>query len=338
MKKVTKAVEDDIISLYKKGSSYRNISKRLSCSTGLVYKVLKRNKIEALKQSSGPKVKLSDRKQRILVRKFNEKVFLFASDAQKWFEERYEIEVSTETIRKILKKNGIKCHDKHKKPLLTAVHQKNRLKFAKATVKYTYGDRQKIMFSDESKFNLTGADGNVKVWCMDSMRLKQSNIHAVKKFGGGNVMVWGILTKFGVGKLIRITNRMNSKAYCDVLRDGLIGTLDMYNLDLSSMIFMQDNASCHSSKETKKWISDNNIEILNWPACSPDLNIIENVWGYLEKQIRRRKLSYKNPDEMFQIIQEEWNKIPKSYVEKLYWSMCKRVKEVIKNKGDITKY
>ena len=159
-----------------------------------------------------------------------------------------------------------------------------------------------------------------------------------KKFGGGNLMVWGVLTKKGVGKIIRINNTMNSGQYCNVLKEGLLETINMHELKISELIFMQDNASCHKSKETSNWHATNNIETLNWPACSPDLNIIENVWAYLEKCLRKRNLKFKNDIEMWKIIEEEWYKIPKAFVDKLYWSMCIRIKQVIVNKGDITKY
>ena len=92
--------------------------------------------------------------------------------------------------------------------------------------------------SDESKFNLSGSDGTSNVWCNKDYRLKQANIHRIKKFGGGNVMVWGIITSQGVGKLIKISNSMNSTEYCNVLRDGLIETIRMHSFSLSDVTFI----------------------------------------------------------------------------------------------------
>ena len=114
-----------------------------------------------------------------------------------------------------------------------------------------------------------------------------------------------MITSEGNGKLIQITNIINSEMYCKVLKQGLIGTIKMHNLSLNSNIFQQDNATCHASKSTLQWIRRHNITLSNWPACSPDLNPIENVWGYLEKKLHKRSTSFQSADEIFQILEEE---------------------------------
>ena len=86
---------------------------------------------------------------------------------------------------------------------------KSRLAFAKAHKNWTYSEWKRCLFSDESKFNLFGSDSSSKVWCTKGNFLNQKNINAIKKFGGGNLMVWGIITPMGVGKIIKITDIFN---------------------------------------------------------------------------------------------------------------------------------
>ena len=50
-------------------------------------------------------------------------------------------------------------------------------------------------------------------------------------------------------------------------------------------LFQQDNAPIHVSNYSKTWIKNNQIKILDWPAYSPDLNPIENVWGLLARNV-----------------------------------------------------
>ncbi len=199
-------------------------------------------------------------------------------------------------------------------------------------------DWSKIIFSDESKFNKHGADGNRRVWCAKGAQLETSNVQGTKKFGGGNVMVWGCITSTGVGKIVKVSNKINSEEYTNTLYDGLIGTYNSKNMKPSDYVFQQDNASCHTSINTLKWLRINNIETMKWPANSPDLNPIENVWGYLDKRLRARKMSFSSEEYMWEILQEEWYKIPKEYISKLYFSMCARIRAVIDAKGKNTKY
>ncbi len=72
---------------------------------------------------------------------------------------------------------------------------------------------------------------------------------------------------------------------------------------------------------------------MKWPALSPDLNCIENVWELLEMQLRKRRMYPRNPVELFHILMNLWNNLPDSYFRNLVASMPKRIKMVRKNRG-----
>ena len=44
-------------------------------------------------------------------------------------------------------------------------------------------------------------------------------------------------------------------------------------------IFMQDNASIHKAELVMDYLKEENVNPLNWPPRSPDLNPIENIWS-----------------------------------------------------------
>ena len=74
----------------------------------------------------------------------------------------------------------------------------------------------------------------------------------------------------------------------------------------------------------------------DWPSQSPDLNIIENMWSVLKRNLW--KYNTKNINELWSLCQEEWMSIPNSYVTSLFSSIPRRLKETIKNKGSNCKY
>ena len=79
---------------------------------------------------------------------------------------------------------------------------------------------------------------------------------------------------------------MNSKRYCEQVLEGALGDFYAEMKQAHGRIqFQQDNAPCHTSKRTKKWLGDHSISLLYHPPNSPDLSPIEPVWHELKKII-----------------------------------------------------
>ena len=103
-----------------------------------------------------------------------------------------------------------------------------------------------------------------------------------------------------------------------------------------SNTFMQDNASIHRSSLTKNWLKDNNIECIDWPANSPDLNPIENVWGILTRAVFANGRQFKNKLDLKKEIMKQWGLISKKDLSNLIQYMPNRIFEVISKNGQNT--
>lgn len=88
----------------------------------------------------------------------------------------------------------------------------------------------------------------------------------------------------GVSPIFVTTGEQDSAKYCATLDKGLIPFVFNTFCDVKSWIFQRDNAPIHTSRHTREYMSSKYIRTLPWPARTPDLNIIENVWdGWLER-------------------------------------------------------
>jgi transposase len=246
--------------------------------------------------------------------------------------------LSSQTVRRALKKDGMKAVVKKKRPLLTKKHKRERLDFALAHKDWTLEDWKKVVWSDETKVNRLGSDGRKWVWKKAGEELSDRLVEGTKKFGGGSVMVWGCMLWEGVGYACKIDGIMDSNLYVQILDDDLQASLDYYHKSASDIIFQQDNDSKHTSAKAKEWFEDHDFTLLRWPAISPDLNPIEHVWSHL----KRRLGEYENPPagilELWERIQVEWEKIDAEVCQNLIESMPRRIQAVLRAKGGYTKY
>jgi hypothetical protein len=235
------------------------------------------------------------------------------------------VSVSTGTIRSRLKEAGFRAHVKMKKPLLTNKQIRAQLKWAKEHINWTDDDWSRVLWTDESKFNLFGSDG--RQWCYrrSNCAIQKQHLKPTVKYGGGGVLVWGNLNQ--------IVGIMDAAYYEDILEDNLLeSATDLFGLNpIQKFIFQQDSDPKHTAGRIKEWITSKSITVMKWPSQSPDLNPIEHLWNHIDRQLQKKGRG-RNLTELWERVKEEWMAIPQSVTEKLVKSMHTRCEEVIRNK------
>jgi len=106
---------------------------------------------------------------------------------------------------------------------------------------------------------------------------------------------------------------------------------EMKKLYPEGFILAIDNHPVHKSNRVQKYINNNFMDCLEWPSYSPDLNPIEEVWGWLKMKVNEGW-----PKNMFDLrdsIRRNWEKLTTEMIEKYINRLEKKYRRVIELHG-----
>uniref|UniRef100_A0A9J8B307 Tc1-like transposase DDE domain-containing protein n=1 Tax=Cyprinus carpio carpio TaxID=630221 RepID=A0A9J8B307_CYPCA len=244
------------------------------------------------------------------------------------------VKASRATTHRHVKEFGYSCRIPLVKPLLNHRQCQRRLTWTKEKKNWTVAQWSKVLFSDESKFCISFGNQGPRVWRKGGEAHSPSCLKSSVKFPE-SVMIWGAMSSAGVGPLCFLKTKVTAPIYQEILEHFMLSSADQLFED-ADFIFQQDLAPAHTAKSTKSWLNDHVVGVLDWPANSPDLNPIENLWGTVKRKMRNKRP--KNADELKATAKESWASIPPQQCHKLITSMPRRIEAVIKAKGAPTKY
>ncbi len=188
------------------------------------------------------------------------------------------------------------------KPLLKQKHGQKHLTWAKEKKNWTVAQWSKVLFSDERTFCISFGNQGPRVWRKSGETQNPRCLKSSVKFPQ-SVMIWAVMSSAGVGPLCFLKSTVNSAIYRDILEHFMLSSADKLYGD-ADFIFQQDLAPAHTAKGTKSWFNDHDITVLDWPANSPELNPMENLWGIVKKKIRDTRPN--NADDLKAAIKATW--------------------------------
>jgi DDE superfamily endonuclease len=216
-----------------------------------------------------------------------------------------------------------------------------------------------VIFTDRKKFPFSypGVKVHPVTWVVEGSKRSRRTARAVNH--AQVVNVYAGICKYGVtrfhvvagtsghrtaykNKKGQVARNITASEYEAVVKQTFLpeGTRLFSNHGLSTWTLQQDNDPTHRAAGpiVQQWNAQHasSVSILeNWPASSPDLNPIENFWGYLQRKMDAK--GCRTFSEYRAALETEARLVPHVYFSKLVGSMPKRMADCIKLEGGKTK-
>lgn len=329
---ISKVIRETAQRLYKNGEGLREIGRILMIAPNSVRNiVMGRHKKQ--KERRGPKPKLSRSDLTAIKRTTTSLTDEGRQVTAREVMNTSNIEhVSAWTMRRAMSRLGLKYQKVKKNIVLTKEHKKRRLELATKWIDEMW-PWFKVIWSDEKRFNLDGPD-SWGSWQREDQKIQRNK----RQQGGQSIQFWGMLLPDGKLILKELSQWSKSEDYIGLLAGFAWPIIELeYGGDF---IFQQDNASIHVSKETMDFFQRHKIQVMDWPARSPDLSPIENVWSLLTQEIYKGP-QFNNVQELREAIinaVEVLNMTQRHKMKKIRDSIASRLRQVVQVKGDKIKY
>jgi transposase len=323
------------------GETFQTIADKIGCGKTTVGDTLRR--LEATgttspqKRSGRPKL-FDERKQASLKRltTTGKNRRLTASQLQALWEKKTGETISLRTIRRTLKTSGLRSCAARRKPLLTDTHMAARLAWALAHRDWTVHQWRRVMWSDESTFYQFQQNNRCRVWREPQEEFDVSCLSATVKHSPSR-MFWGCFCYEGLGPLVALRGSVTGEMHAQTLRRHAFPTMRKF-FPRGNGVFQEDNARPHTSKIASAAREESGLKFLPWPAQSPDLNPIENLWNDVKNKVYGGGKKPKNIKGLEKIVRTAWKMIPLERIQVLVDSMPQRIQACIAAKGGPTKY
>lgn len=228
------------------------------------------------------------------------------------------------------------------KVALTEKQKESRVRFARRHARKSW---KAVLFVDACKFTYSRSQRHTRHGMLTYNGKRPVFIKGDDHVG---VCVYGAVSSKGKSKLAFVTGSSgvdktykmpSGQRYMGVGAEEYINIMDAYLIPAGRMMhgddleYFHDWSGCHKSRAVKAHQQAARLKVMaDFPPRSPDINIIENVWAWMDSQLRRKR--YTSLDTFKDAITEAWNAVPIELLQNCVGSMQARLKAIIAAGGD----
>ncbi|GFV37923.1 transposable element Tcb2 transposase [Trichonephila clavipes] len=220
---------------------------------------------------------------------------------------------------------------------LTRQHRTARLQWCREHPNWTEQGWAFVLFLDESRFSRSSDCRRQLIWRESGTAYRPENIQEKDRNPTCSIMVWaGIMVNCRTRLHVVANGTITGQRYID---EVLLPHVRLFRGAVGDkLVFMDDNATCHRTLAVQDCLDSEGIQRLVWPARSPDLNPIENVWDVLGRQVADRNYPPTNKTTLIRALTDEWDKLPQQLLDNVVQSMVRRVEYCIPLPGGHNPY
>lgn len=279
-----------IISARKLGLSYRAIAQAIGCHQKTVGRVLA---LESIPEKILPKKNIG--RPPLIDSEGLECLKTLVTDGKRQFtakalctafEEQEGKSVSVKTIRRTLHKTGLHSRIAVRKPFIKEANRVKRLVWCRERCDWKLKDWKKVFFTDEKSFTQFQKAALTRVWREPGEEMEPDCL-APQVARSESCMVWAGFAWRTRGPLVLHSGSVTGAVHAQLLTEHAIPALKAM-FPRKNGILQQDNALVHTARVAQEVLAKAKVRTLTWPAYSPDLNPIENLWSVMQENLRKR--------------------------------------------------